>query len=76
MNAALALTAAVLHFERPDRPRGRAASRAVEVVSGRFSTRRLPDGRDARGAAREEPGRLDRGAALARRAATPASCSR
>ncbi len=47
MNAALALAAAVLHFEVPI---GRAVAglATVEVVSGRFSTRRLPDGRDAR----------------------------
>lgn len=47
MNAALALAAAVLHF---DVPIGRAVAglATVEVVSGRFSTRRLPDGRDAR----------------------------
>lgn len=47
MNAALALAAAVLHFEVPI---GRAVAglATVEVVSGRFSTRRLPDGRRAR----------------------------
>jgi UDP-N-acetylmuramyl tripeptide synthase len=47
MNAALALAAAVLHF---DVPIGRAVAglATVEVVSGRFSTRRLPDGRNAR----------------------------
>jgi UDP-N-acetylmuramyl tripeptide synthase len=47
MNAALALTAAVTHFEVP---LGRAVAglESVEVVSGRFSTRRLSDGRDAR----------------------------
>jgi UDP-N-acetylmuramyl tripeptide synthase len=47
MNAALALAAAVLHFEVPI---GRAVAgvATVEVVSGRFSTRSLPDGRDAR----------------------------
>jgi UDP-N-acetylmuramyl tripeptide synthase len=47
MNAALALTAAVTHF---DVPIGRAVAglASVEVVSGRFSTRRLPDGRSAR----------------------------
>ena len=47
MNAALALAAAVLHF---DVPIGRAVAglATVEIVSGRFSTRSLPDGRDAR----------------------------
>ena len=47
MNAALAIAAAVVHF---DVPIGRAVEgiAGVEVVSGRFSTRRLPDGRDAR----------------------------
>jgi UDP-N-acetylmuramyl tripeptide synthase len=47
MNAALALAAAVLHF---DVPIGRAVAgiAGVQVVSGRFSTRRLADGRDAR----------------------------
>jgi UDP-N-acetylmuramyl tripeptide synthase len=47
MNAALALTAAIEHFEVPI---GRAVEGVaeVEVVSGRFSTRRLPDGRDVR----------------------------
>lgn len=47
MNAALALAAAVVHF---DVPIGRAVEgiAGVEVVSGRFSTRRLPDGRTAR----------------------------
>ena len=48
MNAALALTAAV-HPLRRARSGARVAGLAsVEVVSGRFSTRRLPDGRDAR----------------------------
>jgi UDP-N-acetylmuramyl tripeptide synthase len=47
MNAALALAAAVLHFGVPI---GRAVTgiAAVQVVSGRFSTRRLSDGREAR----------------------------
>jgi UDP-N-acetylmuramyl tripeptide synthase len=47
MNAALALTAAITHFAVPI---GCAAAgvAGVEVVSGRFSTRRLPDGRDVR----------------------------
>jgi UDP-N-acetylmuramyl tripeptide synthase len=47
MNAALALAAAITHFEVPI---GRAVAglASVEVVSGRFSTRRLPDGRSAR----------------------------
>jgi UDP-N-acetylmuramyl tripeptide synthase len=47
MNAALALAAAHLHF---DVPLGRAVSgiAGVEVVSGRFSTRKLADGRTAR----------------------------
>jgi UDP-N-acetylmuramyl tripeptide synthase len=47
MNAALALAAAVLHFEVPI---GRAVTgiAGVEVVSGRFSTRKLGDGREAR----------------------------
>jgi UDP-N-acetylmuramyl tripeptide synthase len=47
MNAALALAAAVLHFEVPI---GRAVAgiAGVEVVSGRFSTRKLADGRIAR----------------------------
>ena len=47
MNAALAIAAAVVHF---DVPIGRAVAGIanVEVVSGRFSTRRLPDGRSAR----------------------------
>lgn len=47
MNAALALATAVLHFEVPI---GRAVSglAGVEVVSGRFSTRRLSNGRNAR----------------------------
>jgi UDP-N-acetylmuramyl tripeptide synthase len=47
MNAALALTAAVAHFG-VDAARAIAGMRAVEVVSGRFSALRLPDGRDAR----------------------------
>jgi UDP-N-acetylmuramyl tripeptide synthase len=47
MNAALALAAAVLHFGVPI---GRAVTgvAGVQVVSGRFSTRRLSDGREAR----------------------------
>lgn len=47
MNAALALAAAVLHFGVPI---GKAVAglATVEVVSGRFSTRHLPDGRNAR----------------------------
>ncbi|MGZ4689603.1 MAG: MurT ligase domain-containing protein [Acidimicrobiia bacterium] len=47
MNAALALATAVLHFGVPI---GRAVSglARVEVVSGRFSLRRLPNGHDAR----------------------------
>ena len=47
MNAALALTTAIAHFEidGEDAVRG---LRTVEVVSGRFSTCRLPDGRDVR----------------------------
>lgn len=47
MNAALALTAAVVHFDVPIARAVEGIAR-VEVVSGRFSTRRLPDGRDAR----------------------------
>ncbi len=47
MNAALALTAAVAHFG-VDAERAVAGLRAVEVVSGRFSGVRLPDGREAR----------------------------
>jgi UDP-N-acetylmuramyl tripeptide synthase len=47
MNAALALTAAIAHFGA-DPDRALAGMRAVEVVSGRFSAVRLPDGRDAR----------------------------
>ncbi len=47
MNAALALATAVLHFKVPI---GRAVAgiSGVDVISGRFSTRRLPDGREAR----------------------------
>lgn len=47
MNAALALTTAIVHFgvEPEAALRG---LRALEVVSGRFSTRRLADGRDVR----------------------------
>jgi UDP-N-acetylmuramyl tripeptide synthase len=47
MNAGLALTAAVAHFGVPV-AQAVAGMRAVEVVSGRFSAVRLPDGRDAR----------------------------
>jgi lipid II isoglutaminyl synthase (glutamine-hydrolysing) len=47
MNAALALATAVLHFGVPIE-RAVAGLATVEVVSGRFSTRRLTDGRDAR----------------------------
>jgi UDP-N-acetylmuramyl tripeptide synthase len=47
MNAALALAAAVLHFEVPIARAVEGIAR-VEVVSGRFSTRRLSDGRHAR----------------------------
>ncbi len=47
MNAALALTAALTHFAADPRAASRGL-RDVEVVSGRFSTRRLPDGREAR----------------------------
>lgn len=47
MNAALALTAAVAHFG-VDAESALAGLRAVEVVSGRFSGVRLPDGREAR----------------------------
>jgi len=47
MNAALALTAAVVHFDVPIARAVQGIAR-VEVVSGRFSTRRLPDGRNAR----------------------------
>lgn len=47
MNAALALTAAITHFG-VDATRALAGLRTVEVVSGRFSTCRLPDGREAR----------------------------
>lgn len=46
MNAALALTAAVAHFGI-DPDRAAAGIGAVDVISGRFSTRRLPDGRTA-----------------------------
>jgi UDP-N-acetylmuramyl tripeptide synthase len=46
MNAALALTAALTHFGA-DPTHALAGMRAVEVVSGRFSAVRLPDGRDA-----------------------------
>lgn len=47
MNAALALTTAIAHFDA-DVTRALGGMRAVEVVSGRFSTCRLSDGRDAR----------------------------
>ena len=47
MNAALALTTAITHFG-VDPERAVVGMRAVEVVSGRFSSVRLPDGRDAR----------------------------
>ena len=47
MNAALALTTAIAHFDA-DVTRALSGLRAVEVVSGRFSTCRLSDGRDAR----------------------------
>ncbi|MGZ6931247.1 MAG: MurT ligase domain-containing protein [Acidimicrobiia bacterium] len=47
MNAALALTAAIAHFG-VDPARAVVGLRAVDVVSGRFSTVRLPDGREAR----------------------------
>ena len=47
MNAALALTTAIGHFH-VDRDISVHGLRAVEVVSGRFSTCRLSDGRDAR----------------------------
>ncbi len=47
MNAALALTAAVVHFDVPIARAVQGIAR-VEVVSGRFSTRHLSDGRDAR----------------------------
>jgi len=47
MNAALALTAAIAHFGI-DAERAAAGIRDLEMVSGRFSTRRLADGRDAR----------------------------
>ena len=46
MNAGLALTAAITHFGA-DPERALAGMRAVEVVSGRFSAVRLPNGRDA-----------------------------
>lgn len=46
MNAALALAAAIAHFHL-DPERAVAGIRSVEVVSGRFSTCRLSDGRDA-----------------------------
>jgi UDP-N-acetylmuramyl tripeptide synthase len=46
MNAALALTAAVAHFG-VDPARAAEGIGAVEVISGRFSTRRLADGRSA-----------------------------
>ncbi len=47
MNAALALTTAIAYFDA-DVTRALGGMRAVEVVSGRFSTCRLSDGRDAR----------------------------
>ena len=47
MNAALALTTAIARFDA-DATRALGGLRAVEVVSGRFSTCRLADGRDAR----------------------------
>jgi UDP-N-acetylmuramyl tripeptide synthase len=47
MNAALALVAAVEHFEVPVE-RALEGMRGVDIVSGRFAQRRLPDGRDAR----------------------------
>jgi len=47
MNAALALTTAIAHYG-VEGDRALAGLRAVEVVSGRFSTVTLPDGRDAR----------------------------
>ena len=47
MNAALALTAAVAHFG-VEPALAVAGIRGVEIVSGRFSTCRLADGRDAR----------------------------
>lgn len=46
MNAALALTAATAHFG-VDPARAAAGIGAVDVISGRFSTRRLADGRSA-----------------------------
>ncbi len=46
MNAALALAAAIAHFDC-DPERAVAGVRGVEVVSGRFSTCSLSDGRDA-----------------------------
>jgi UDP-N-acetylmuramyl tripeptide synthase len=47
MNAALALTAAIAHFG-VDPQTALRGIRAVDVVSGRFSTVRLADGREAR----------------------------
>ncbi len=46
MNAALALAVAIAHFDC-DPERAAVGVRSVEVVSGRFSTCRLSDGRDA-----------------------------
>ena len=63
-NAALAVTAAVTHFEVEADGRGRARPATVDdrrgAVHGRAARRRPHRAR----AAREEPGRLDRGAAL------------
>ncbi len=47
MNAALALTTAITHFGA-DPVQAAAGMRTVDVVSGRFSTCRLRDGREAR----------------------------
>ncbi|MEP6623122.1 MAG: MurT ligase domain-containing protein [Acidimicrobiia bacterium] len=47
MNAALALTTAIAHFGA-DPTQAAAGMRTVDVVSGRFSTCRLTDGREAR----------------------------
>ena len=47
MNAALALTAAIAHFGA-EPARALAGIRGVDIVSGRFSTCRLADGREAR----------------------------
>ena len=74
-NAALAPSPRPTHFgDRPD-ARPRRAARPSTSVAGRFMprpARRRP--RRAR-APRQEPGRLDRGAALRRRAATGAASS-